>query len=90
MTFSQILWRSMLVIYMCVSLNLSAYSQSSNEGYQALIKMYQEFLEFRRPEVIDGVPNYSQRKKAWIPSANDCWKSHRMNGRFQKKWIFYW
>ena len=60
MTFSQILCRSMLVIYMCVSLNLSAYSQSSNEGYQALIKMYQEFLEFRKPEVIAGVPNYSQ------------------------------
>jgi dipeptidyl aminopeptidase/acylaminoacyl peptidase len=51
--------RTLFVLYASVFLNVMAYSQESSNGHSALIDLYREFLKFRRPEVIDGVPDYS-------------------------------
>ncbi|UCE40193.1 MAG: DUF885 family protein [Candidatus Aminicenantes bacterium] len=53
-------WRVLFILCLGFFLNVAAFEQNSNEGYQQLIKLYQEFNKFRRPGGIDGVPDYSQ------------------------------
>jgi len=55
----RIVWRILFVLYVGVFLNIVAFGQSSDDGHQALVKMYQEFQKIRRHVVIDGVPDYS-------------------------------
>lgn len=59
MKFFRMMWRVLFVLCVGVFLNIAVFGQSSDDSYQALVKMYQEFQKFRRPVVIDGVPDYS-------------------------------
>ena len=53
------MWRVLFVLYVGVFLNIVAFGKSSDDGHQALVKLYQEFQKFRRPEIIEGVPDYN-------------------------------
>jgi hypothetical protein len=55
----RMMWRILFVLFLGVILNVSTYGQNTNDGHEALVKLYQEFQNFRRPAVMDGVPNYS-------------------------------
>ncbi len=55
----RMMWRVLFVLYVGVFLNIVAFSQSSDDAHQALLKLYQEFVKFRRAEVIEGIPDYS-------------------------------
>jgi hypothetical protein len=48
------------VLYAGIILNTAAIAQNSSSGHLALVKLYQDFQEFCRPEIIDGVPDYSR------------------------------
>jgi hypothetical protein len=64
--------RILLVLFVAIFLNLAAIGQDSGGGYQELVRLYQEFQKFRRPAMIDGVPDYSpgamQAKKEGLES----------------------
>jgi hypothetical protein len=47
------------VLYASLFLSMAAFGQNVDDSYQELLKLYQEFNKFRRPEVMDGVPDYS-------------------------------
>jgi hypothetical protein len=49
----------LFAFYGGVFFSISAQGRTSDECHSALVEMYQEFLEFRRPVVIDGVPDFS-------------------------------
>ena len=53
------MWRVLFVLYAGVFLNITAGGKNSSDDHQALVELYQEFQKFRRPVVIDGVPDYS-------------------------------
>lgn len=52
--------RMVFIFCVIVFLNASACNQSESSSYQELVDLYQEFQKFRRPEVIDDVPDYSK------------------------------
>jgi hypothetical protein len=54
------MWRICLVLYAGIFLNAAPIGQNSDDGHQELVKLYQEFQKFRRPDVVDGVPDYSR------------------------------
>ena len=50
-------------------------SAQDSSGYTALLNLFKEFREFQRPEVTDGVPDYSAaameaQYRELIPSCN--------------------
>jgi hypothetical protein len=51
--------RALFVLFAGVFLNIASMGLDSNDGHQALVELYQKFQKFRRPEIIDGVPDYS-------------------------------
>jgi hypothetical protein len=59
MKFFRLKWCILWVLCLGVILNVATHGQSTNDGHQALVKMYKEFQKFRTAEVIDGVPDYS-------------------------------
>jgi hypothetical protein len=73
------------VLYASLFLGVAAFGQNADDSYQELLKLYQEFNEFRRPEVVDGVPDYSpvaiQAKKRGLESFRN-----RLSQIPQEKW----
>lgn len=59
MKFFRIIWQILAVLALVSSGNVSAVEKSPESGYKSLVKLYREFQEFRRPKIIDGVPDYS-------------------------------
>lgn len=58
MKFSRMIWAVLFVFYSGVFFSSSAQGRTLNEGHSALVELYEEFLEFRRQGIIDGVPDY--------------------------------
>ena len=57
--------RTFLFSFFIVFLSIFVYgsalaAQSQAKGYQALLNLYKEFSEFRRPQMVDGIPDYSR------------------------------
>ncbi len=59
MKFIRMIWVVLFVFYSSVFFSSQAQDSTSNEDHSALVELYKDFLEFRRPAVIDGVPDYS-------------------------------
>ena len=57
--------RTFLFSFFVVFLSIFVYgsvlaAQSQSKGYQALLNLHKEFSEFRRPQMVDGIPDYSR------------------------------
>ncbi len=59
MKFHQVIRRICFILYAGLCIQIAAFGQASNEGHQVLLRLYQEFQEFRRPTVVEGVPDFS-------------------------------
>lgn len=60
MNIFQRILRSLIFLCLVLFMHVSSFSQSSHDSYQSLTALYKELLKFRSPEIIDGVPDYSQ------------------------------
>ena len=55
----QSIGRLLFVLYAGLFLNMAALGQNADKNHRELIRLYQEFDKFRRPEIIQGIPDYS-------------------------------
>ena len=55
-------WR--MLVFLIVCLNIFVYvlatDQKPTNGYRALLNLHQEFSKFRRPVMVNGIPDYSR------------------------------
>ena len=80
-----------IVLIFLLGLTLSCSTQKKEEAavvsssdYNDLISLFQEFREFQKPELINGLPDYSKA----IPEAAGCHRSKQLACRRASRLCF--
>ena len=80
---------AIVAIFMGIFLNVNACGKGSAD-YQALVKLHQEFLAFRKPKIIDGIPDYRKDAIKTLKQGLNDFRQRLAaidpkDGRFRKK-----